>query len=59
MDAKRIDIPRGVDPVVLLELQTAFELLKTAPQVRYLTESYALSMIGLKGIIDIARWSKS
>ena len=56
MDAKRIDIPRGVDPVVLFgtsdrvlrALETGF------PQVRFTLLGRTLSMIGPEGIVDMA-----
>ncbi len=62
MDAKRIDIPRGVDPVVLFG--TSDRVLRALengfPQVRFTLLGRTLSMIGPEGIVDMAaRWSKS
>ena len=56
MDAKRIDIPRGVDPVVLFG--TADRVLRALengfPQVRFTLLGRTLSMIGPEGIVDMA-----
>ena len=56
MDAKRIDIPRGVDPVVLFG--TSDRVLRALengfPQVRFTLLGRALSMIGPEGIVDMA-----
>ena len=56
MDAKRIDIPRGVDPVVLFG--TSDRVLRALengfPQVRFTLLGRTLSMIGPEGIVDIA-----
>lgn len=56
MDAKRIDIPRGVDPVVLFG--TSDRVLRALengfPQVRFTLLGRTLSMIGPEGIVDMA-----
>ena len=56
MDAKRIDIPRGVDPVVLFG--TSDRVLRALengfPQVRFTLLGCTLSMIGPEGIVDMA-----
>ena len=56
MDAKRIDIPRGVDPVVLFG--TSDRVLRALengfPQVRFTLLGSTLSMIGPEGIVDMA-----
>lgn len=56
MDAKRIDIPRGVDPVVLFG--TSDRVLRALengfPQVRFTLLGRTLSMIGPEGIADMA-----
>ena len=56
MDAKRIDIPRGVDPVVLFA--TSDRVLRALengfPQVRFTLLGRTLSMIGPEGIVDMA-----
>ena len=56
MDAKRIDIPRGVDPVVLVG--TSDRVLRALengfPQVRFTLLGRTLSMIGPEGIVDMA-----
>lgn len=56
MDAKRIDIPRGVDPVVLFG--TSDRVLRALengfPQVRFTLLGRSLSMIGPEGIVDMA-----
>lgn len=56
MDAKRIDIPRGVDPVVLFG--TSDRVLRALengfPQVRFTLLGRTLSMIGPDGIVDMA-----
>ena len=55
MDAKRIDIPRGVDPVVLFG--TSDRVLRALengfPQVRFTLLGRTLSMIGPEGIVDM------
>ena len=56
MDAKRIDIPRGVDPVVLFG--TSDRVLRALengfPQVRFTLLGRTLSMTGPEGIADMA-----
>lgn len=56
MDAKRIDIPRGVDPVVLFG--TSDRVLRALengfPQVRFTLLGRTLSMNGPEGIVDMA-----
>lgn len=56
MDAKRIDIPRGVDPVVLFG--TSDRVLRALengfPQVRFTLLGRTLSMIGPEGIVEMA-----
>ena len=56
MDAKRIDIPRGVDPVVLFG--TSDRVLRALengfPQVRFTLLGRTLSIIGPEGIVDMA-----
>lgn len=56
MEAKRIDIPRGVDPVVLFG--TSDRVLRALengfPQVRFTLLGRTLSMIGPEGIVDMA-----
>ena len=56
MDAKRIDIPRSVDPVVLFG--TSDRVLRALengfPQVRFTLLGRTLSMIGPEGIVDMA-----
>ena len=56
MDVKRIDIPRGVDPVVLFG--TSDRVLRALengfPQVRFTLLGRTLSMIGPEGIVDMA-----
>lgn len=56
MDAKRIDIPRGVDPVVLFG--TSDRVLRALengfPQIRFTLLGRTLSMIGPEGIVDMA-----
>ena len=56
MDAKRIDIPRGVDPVVLFG--TSDRVLRALengfPQVRFTLLGRTLSMIGPEGLVDMA-----
>lgn len=56
MDTKRIDIPRGVDPVVLFG--TSDRVLRALengfPQVRFTLLGRTLSMIGPEGIVDMA-----
>ena len=56
MGAKRIDIPRGVDPVVLFG--TSDRVLRALengfPQVRFTLLGRTLSMIGPEGIVDMA-----
>lgn len=56
MDSKRIDIPRGVDPVVLFG--TSDRVLRALengfPQVRFTLLGRTLSMIGPEGIVDMA-----
>ena len=56
MDAKRIDIPRGVDPFVLFG--TSDRVLRALengfPQVRFTLLGRTLSMIGPEGIVDMA-----
>ena len=56
MDAKRIDTPRGVDPVVLFG--TSDRVLRALengfPQVRFTLLGRTLSMIGPEGIVDMA-----
>ena len=56
MDAKRIDIPRGVDPVVLFG--TSDRVLRALengfPQVRFTLLGRTLSMLGPEGIVDMA-----
>ena len=56
MDAKRIDIPRGVDPVVLFG--TSDRVLRALengfPQVRFTLLGRTLSMIGPEGSVDMA-----
>ena len=56
MDAKRIDIPRGVDPVVLFG--TSDRVLRALengfPQVRFTFLGRTLSMIGPEGLVDMA-----
>ena len=56
MDAKRIDIPHGVDPVVLFG--TSDRVLRALengfPQVRFTLLGRTLSMIGPEGIVDMA-----
>ena len=56
MDAKRIDIPRGVDPVVLFG--TSDRVLRALengfPQVCFTLLGRTLSMIGPEGIVDMA-----
>lgn len=56
MNAKRIDIPRGVDPVVLFG--TSDRVLRALengfPQVRFTLLGRTLSMIGPEGIVDMA-----
>ncbi len=56
MDAKRIDIPRGVDPVVLFgSSDRVLRALENGfPQVRFTLLGRTLSMIGPEGIVDMA-----
>ena len=56
MDAKRIDIPRGVDPVVLFGTSDCVlrALENGFPQVRFTLLGRTLSMIGPEGIVDMA-----
>lgn len=56
MDAKRIDIPRGVDPVVLFgSSDRVLRALENGfPQVRFTLLDRTLSMIGPEGIVDMA-----
>ena len=56
MEAKRIEIPRGVDPVVLFGTSDRVlrSLEKGFPQVRFSLLGRTLSMIGPEGIVDMA-----
>ena len=56
MEAKRIEIPRGVDPVVLFGTSDRVlrSLEKGFPQVRFSLLGRTLSLIGPEGIVDMA-----
>ena len=56
MEAKRIEIPRGVDPVVLFGTSDRVlrALEKGFPQVRFSLLGRTLSLIGPEGIVDMA-----